>query len=355
MRIRVGHLYPDYLNIYADRGNIAVLARRAALRGHELDVTADLGRRRGPSGRARPALRRRRAGSRAGADRPRPRREGPGDPAAVEAARAARGLRRLPAARARLPRPARRLAARRRALPARDGRRRAADDRRRPARVRARAGRAADARRLREPRRPDAARPRRGAARPRRGRLRERRRVGLRGLPRRPRGRHLPPRPAAAAESRGSPTGCSPRRSRTRPAASRRSSSRCPTASRPRRTRSQRGEPATAAAASRIAAALRSTSSLGRPPARDRDPHRRAPCQSGAAEPAGAVLLHAPRPPPRRLVVVAEADEHLVEDDVVQDLDAGLRAEQLREAGAWSQQRSTSAAIPLRPSARIAA
>ncbi len=40
MRIRVGHLYPDYLNIYADRGNIAVLARRAALRGHTLEVTA---------------------------------------------------------------------------------------------------------------------------------------------------------------------------------------------------------------------------------------------------------------------------------------------------------------------------
>jgi lipid II isoglutaminyl synthase (glutamine-hydrolysing) len=40
MRIRVGHLYPDYLNIYADRGNIAVLARRAAWRGHELDVAA---------------------------------------------------------------------------------------------------------------------------------------------------------------------------------------------------------------------------------------------------------------------------------------------------------------------------
>jgi CobQ-like glutamine amidotransferase family enzyme len=37
--IRVGHLYPDYLNIYADRGNIAVLARRAAWRGHELDVS----------------------------------------------------------------------------------------------------------------------------------------------------------------------------------------------------------------------------------------------------------------------------------------------------------------------------
>ena len=40
MKIRVGHLYPDYLNIYADRGNIAVFARRAALRGHELEVTA---------------------------------------------------------------------------------------------------------------------------------------------------------------------------------------------------------------------------------------------------------------------------------------------------------------------------
>ena len=40
MRIRVGHLYPDYLNIYADRGNIAVLERRARLRGHELAVEA---------------------------------------------------------------------------------------------------------------------------------------------------------------------------------------------------------------------------------------------------------------------------------------------------------------------------
>jgi lipid II isoglutaminyl synthase (glutamine-hydrolysing) len=40
VKIRVGHLYPDYLNIYADRGNIAVLAERARRRGHELDVTA---------------------------------------------------------------------------------------------------------------------------------------------------------------------------------------------------------------------------------------------------------------------------------------------------------------------------
>ena len=38
MKIVVGHLYPDYLNIYADRGNIAVLAQRAAWRGHELEV-----------------------------------------------------------------------------------------------------------------------------------------------------------------------------------------------------------------------------------------------------------------------------------------------------------------------------
>jgi len=40
MRIRVAHLYPDYLNIYADRGNIAVFERRASWRGHELEVDA---------------------------------------------------------------------------------------------------------------------------------------------------------------------------------------------------------------------------------------------------------------------------------------------------------------------------
>ena len=38
MILRVGHLYPEYLNIYADRGNIAVLTRRAAARGHELHI-----------------------------------------------------------------------------------------------------------------------------------------------------------------------------------------------------------------------------------------------------------------------------------------------------------------------------
>lgn len=39
MKVRIGHLYPEYLNIYADRGNIAVLTRRAALRGHEVVVS----------------------------------------------------------------------------------------------------------------------------------------------------------------------------------------------------------------------------------------------------------------------------------------------------------------------------
>jgi CobQ-like glutamine amidotransferase family enzyme len=40
VKVRVAHLYPDYLNIYADRGNIAVFAQRAAWRGHELHVDA---------------------------------------------------------------------------------------------------------------------------------------------------------------------------------------------------------------------------------------------------------------------------------------------------------------------------
>ena len=52
MRIRVGHLYPDYLNIYADRGNIAVLdAPRRAGAGIELEVRP-IGARRRPSARA---------------------------------------------------------------------------------------------------------------------------------------------------------------------------------------------------------------------------------------------------------------------------------------------------------------
>jgi CobQ-like glutamine amidotransferase family enzyme len=38
MQIRVGHLYPEYLNIYADRGNIAVLSNRARWRAVALHV-----------------------------------------------------------------------------------------------------------------------------------------------------------------------------------------------------------------------------------------------------------------------------------------------------------------------------
>jgi lipid II isoglutaminyl synthase (glutamine-hydrolysing) len=38
VKVVVGHLYPDYLNIYADRGNMAVLAGRAAWRGIDLEV-----------------------------------------------------------------------------------------------------------------------------------------------------------------------------------------------------------------------------------------------------------------------------------------------------------------------------
>jgi CobQ-like glutamine amidotransferase family enzyme len=37
VKVVVGHLYPDYLNIYADRGNMAVLARRAEWRGIEFE------------------------------------------------------------------------------------------------------------------------------------------------------------------------------------------------------------------------------------------------------------------------------------------------------------------------------
>jgi CobQ-like glutamine amidotransferase family enzyme len=37
--LRLGHLYPGEMNIYADRGNIAVLERRLAWRGLSLEVT----------------------------------------------------------------------------------------------------------------------------------------------------------------------------------------------------------------------------------------------------------------------------------------------------------------------------
>jgi lipid II isoglutaminyl synthase (glutamine-hydrolysing) len=40
VRIRIGHLYPELMNIYADRGNIIALTRRAQWRGIECEVAA---------------------------------------------------------------------------------------------------------------------------------------------------------------------------------------------------------------------------------------------------------------------------------------------------------------------------
>lgn len=38
MKLRLGYLYPDLMNIYADRGNVECLRRRCAWRGIELEV-----------------------------------------------------------------------------------------------------------------------------------------------------------------------------------------------------------------------------------------------------------------------------------------------------------------------------
>ena len=100
--LRVCALYPDLMNIYADRGNLLLLERRCAWRGIGFEVTAaGLGDEIDPRG-ARPLLPRRRPGPRPAALRAGPRRR--------QARRAARGgrrrardprrLRRLPAARA---------------------------------------------------------------------------------------------------------------------------------------------------------------------------------------------------------------------------------------------------------------
>ncbi len=102
--LRVCALYPDLMNIYADRGNLLLL--RAALRvaRHRLRARRRRPRRRARPRRARPLLHRRRPGPRPGALR-----RGPRDGQARRAARrrgARRGhlrrLRRLPAARPRL-------------------------------------------------------------------------------------------------------------------------------------------------------------------------------------------------------------------------------------------------------------
>ena len=107
------------------------------------------------------------------------------------------------------------------------------------------------------------------------------------------------------------------------------------------------------AATRRIAATDRSTSCLGGRPVGHRDPHQPPAAPGGAAEPAGPVALHAfdhrvgagVRP---------EADQHLVEHDVVDHLGAaGGQPSANRRAS--RQHRSTSSATPSRPSSRSAA
>ena len=207
--LRVAHLYPEYLNIYADRGNIAVLANRAAWRGIELAVEpVSVGEALRPGehdliyiggGQDReqaliaPDL----------AAKGEAIREAVGGGTAVLAVCGGyqllgrfyrdRGGAELPG---------------RRSLSAAHGCGRAAADRGLPARMRARAGREAHAGGLREPRGAHSAGGRRGAARPRRRGLRQRRRERFRGLPGRNGDRHVPPRAAAARGIRGLPTGC---------------------------------------------------------------------------------------------------------------------------------------------------
>ena len=38
MKIRIGHLYPDLLNLYGDRGNIQCMVKRCEWRGIEAQV-----------------------------------------------------------------------------------------------------------------------------------------------------------------------------------------------------------------------------------------------------------------------------------------------------------------------------
>ena len=294
MRIRVGHLYPDYLNIYADRGNIAVLSRRAALRGHELDVTAvSLGDELVPG--AHDLLY---VGG--GQDREQalvaPDLAAKAD-AIKEAVESGVALLAVCGGYQLLGRgyfgrddvdmpgvglfPHETVA----------GTRRMIGDVLLDCELEP--GDAADARRLREPPRSHAPGSGRDAARTRRGRVRQRRRLRLRGLPRRPRGRHVPARPAPAAQplaGRLAPRAGARARHRRRAAGARAARR---TGSRRRRTRCQRSAPETAAAASRIAAAERSTSSRTSASSTTEIRIAARPCQVVPDEPARAVLLDA--------------------------------------------------------------
>ena len=100
-RLRVCALYPDLMNIYADRGNLSLLRKRCEWRGIGFELTGIGLERAARPRRGGPLLHRRRPGPRPGAVR-----RGHGD---AQARRAARGggarrrdlrrLRRLPAAR----------------------------------------------------------------------------------------------------------------------------------------------------------------------------------------------------------------------------------------------------------------
>ena len=73
LSLRVCALYPDLMNIYADRGNLLLLERRCRWRGIGFSVTAS-GLGDASTRERRPVLHRRRSGSRPAAVRARPRR-----------------------------------------------------------------------------------------------------------------------------------------------------------------------------------------------------------------------------------------------------------------------------------------
>ena len=236
----VGHLYPDYLNIYADRGNIAVLdaarglARARARRprrsssatrstpapstslyvGGGQDREQALDRARPGGARARRCARR---STRGAACSP--------SAAATSCSAAATATAPAPSCPAPACFPHETVAGERRMIgdvllecELEPG------ERRTLAGFENHAGRTLldDGRR---------------AARPRRRRLRQRRRERLRGLPRRARDRHLPARPAAAAQPVARRLAARPARRASRPADAR-ASSRCRTSSSARRMQS---------------------------------------------------------------------------------------------------------------------
>ena len=91
--LRLGHLYPAEMNIYADRGNIAVLRQRLAWRGPGAGGDRPGDRRPGRAGRPRPLLPRRRPGPRPGRGGRGPRRHEGRGPARRRRRRRRRALR----------------------------------------------------------------------------------------------------------------------------------------------------------------------------------------------------------------------------------------------------------------------